>query len=261
MATQGVNVAHTESKVVIVTGGLGGIGAATARLLAESGTHVVLTDIVEAGGAELAAELTKFGPTASFMAADLVDEEQARAVVTHAIERFGRIDGAFNNAGVAQHGKAITELSSSEFEKVMRINVLGTFHCLKHQMQAMQCGGSIVITSSALGLTAFPNRAEYVTSKHALCGLVRAAAVEGAPRAIRVNAVLPGSVATPMVEAMFGSIANAAKQRAGRIHLLERMGEPNEIGYAVRWLLSDESSFMTGAIIPIDGGATAGRNG
>lgn len=248
------------SPVVIVTGGLGGIGKAAARILAAAGSHVVVTDLVEEGGLELAKELSADGPAASFVAADLINEDQARDVVNHALERFGRLDGAFNNAGVAQHDKLLVDLTTSEFESVMRINVLGVFHCLKHQMRAMQeNGGSIVITSSVLGATAFPNRAEYVTSKHALTGLTRAAAVEGAPHNIRVNAVLPGSIRTPMAEAVFGSLENAATERAGKIHLLARLGEPEEIGNAVKWLLSEDSSFVTGALVPVDGGATAGR--
>ena len=184
------------------------------------------------------------------------------ALVDHAVHTFGRLDGAFNNAGIPHHGKSLVDLSSDEFSRVMEVNVLSVFHCLKHQMQAMTTGGgSIVITSSGLGAMALPNRAEYITSKHALSGLTRAAAVEGAPNRIRVNALLPGSIQTPMAEAVFGSLTAAAQQRAGNFHLIERMGEPEEVAYAARWLLSDEASFVTGALIPVDGGATAGRRG
>lgn len=248
-----------DSRVVIVTGALGGIGRATARSLAEAGAHVVLTDLEVTGGPEFAADLARLGPEADFVAADLVDEDQARAVVERAVDRFGRLDGAFDNAGVAQRDKPLTELASQEFEDIMRVNVLGTFHCLKHQMPAMTGGGSIVITSSGLGVTAVPYRAAYVTSKHALSGLTRAAAVEGAPLGIRVNAVLPGSTRTPMAEAVHGSLDEAANQRAGSFHLLPRLAEPEEIGYAARWLLSDEASFVTGALVPVEAGATAGR--
>jgi 2,5-dichloro-2,5-cyclohexadiene-1,4-diol dehydrogenase 1 len=249
-----------ESKVLIVTGGLGGIGSATARLLAEAGAHVVITDLVDKGGAEFAAELSGYGSEAVFFAADQTEEDQVRALVGHTLERFGRLDGAFNNAGVAQHKKPLVELTSDEFAEVMRINVVGVFHCVKHQMLAMKDGGSIVNTSSGLGVMALPNQAGYIASKHAVCGLTRAAAVEGASRGIRVNAILPGAIRTPMQEAAHGPLdAPAALERAGRLHLLGRLGEADEIGHAARWLLSDEASFVTGALIPVEGGATAGR--
>ena len=123
----------------------------------------------------------------------------------------------------------------------------------------MEEGGSIVITSSGLGATAVPGRAAYVTSKHALSGMTRAAAVEGAARGIRVNAILPGSTRTPMTEVVHGSLDEAAARRAGAFHLLERLAAPEEIGYAARWLLSGEASFVTGALVPVEGGAGAGR--
>lgn len=245
------------AKVFIVTGGLGGIGQATARLLAETGAHIVISDIVEEGGAAFADELSALGSEAIFVAADLVDEEQVRGLIDQTVAHFGQLDGAFNNAGIAQHGKPLVELTSGEFGKVMRVNVLGPFHCVKHQMLAMRdSGGSIVITSSGLGVMALPDRAEYIAAKHAICGLTRAAALEGAPLGIRVNAILPGSIRTPMVDAAVGPLAD---ERAARLHMIPRMGRPDEVGHAVRWLLSDEASFITGALIPVEGGATAGR--
>lgn len=245
-----------QSKTFIVTGGLGGIGGATARLLAESGAHVVLTDITDSGGTDYASELSGHGAEAAFFAADQADEEQVQGLVDYTIGRFGGLDGAFNNAGVPPHKKPLVNLSSDEFASVMRVNVLGVFHCLKHQMLAMKDGGSIVNTSSGLGVMALPDQAEYIASKHAVCGLTRAAAVEGASLGIRVNAVLPGAIRTPMQEAAQGLESLA---RAENLHLLGRIGEPQEVGHAVRWLLSDEASFVTGALIPVEGGLTAGR--
>ena len=249
-----------DKKVVIVTGALGGIGGATARLLVHAGARVVLTDVVGEGGSELADELSGRAGEASFTSADLTEEDQVRALVEHAVDRFGRLDGAFNNAGVAQAGTPLVELASAEFERVMRINALSVFHCLKHQMPAMADGGSIVNTSSALGVMALVDQAAYIASKHAVCGLTRAAAVEGAPQGIRVNAILPGSVRTPMQESAHGAVdSGASLERARRLHLLGRMGEPDEIGHLARWLLSDEASFVTGALLPVEGGLTAGR--
>jgi len=244
-----------DRKAIIVTGALGGIGRATARLLAETGAHIVLTDIHDAGGAEFADELSATGVEASYFRADLVDEDQVRALVDHTIDKFGRLDGAFNNAAVHQHGKTLVDLTSDEFMKVMQVNVLGTFHCLKHQMPAMKNGGSIVLMSSGLGVMALPNRTEYIASKHAVCGLARAAALEGAPMGIRVNAILPGSIKTPAVEASIPG----AEERARKLHLLDRIGRAEEVGHAARYLLSDESSFVTGVLFPVDGGLTAGR--
>lgn len=248
-----------DKSVVIVTGAVGGIGSATARLLVESGARVVLTDVVRDGGAELADELSARGD-ASFVPADLTDEDAVRAVVAHALDRFGRLDGAFNNAGISQAGTPLVDLSSAEFEKVLRINTVSVFHCLKHQMAAMTDGGSIVNTSSALGVMGVLNQAGYIASKHAVCGLTRAAAVEGADRGIRVNAILPGTVRTQMQVAAHGWMDTAAVQeRTRQLHLLGRMGEPDEIGRIARWLLSDEASFVTGSLLPVEGGLLAGR--
>jgi len=248
-----------EKKVVIVTGALGGIGSVTARLLAQAGARVVLTDVVAEGGPELADELAARGE-ASFTAADLTDEDAARAVVAHALDRFGRLDGAFNNAGISQAGTRLVDLASADVERVLRINALSVFHCLKHQMAAMTDGGSIVNTSSALGVMGALNQAGYIASKHAVCGLTRAAAVEGAEHGIRVNAILPGSVRTQMAVAAHGSTDSpAARERARQLHLLGRIGEPAEIGHMARWLLSDEASFVTGALLPVEGGLLAGR--
>lgn len=250
---------NLESKVLIVTGALGGIGKATAHLLAASGANVVASDMDGPGSAELVTALAKSGAEASFFPADLADEDQVRALVEHAVGHFGRLDGAFNNAGVPQRGEPLVNLTSKEFEKVWRVNVLGVFHCLKHQMTAMSEGGSIVNTSSGMGVMALANAADYIASKHAVCGLTRAAAVEGAPSGIRVNAILPGLVRTPMVESLFAVDEPEFLSGVRNLHLIPRLAEADEIGQAVRWLLSDEASFVTGAMIPVEGGTTAGR--
>jgi len=253
-------VSAGDPKVYIVTGALGGIGRATSRLLAETGAHLVLTDIADEGGARLADSLTAAGGEALFFAADVGDEDQVRATVDLAVTRFGKLDGAFNNAGVEQHGKPITDLTHDEWRHVMRINADGVFFCLKHQMRAMTQGGSIVVTSSGLGVRAIQNTAEYTASKHAVCGLTRAAATEGAAVGIRVNAIIPGVVRTPMMERQLGSLDGPdAVQLARDLQLIGRFCEPEDIGYLVRWLLSDEAAMVTGALYPVDGGASAGR--
>jgi NAD(P)-dependent dehydrogenase (short-subunit alcohol dehydrogenase family) len=247
-----------QSKVFIVTGGLGAIGSVAARLLAGAGANVVATDISDEGSGELIASLSAQGCEASFFAADLAEEEEARALVDHAVGRFGRLDGAFNNAGIEQPRKPLVELTGDEWARIMRINVQSMFHCVKYQFLAMKDGGSIVNTSSGLGVVGSAHLAAYVASKHAVCGLTRSAAVDGGPLGIRVNAVLPGVVKTPMHERVYGApeFAEARAQRL-KAHPLGRFGEPEDIGNLVRWLLSDESAFVTGALYAVDGGFTA----
>ena len=249
------------SKTIIVTGALGGIGRASARVFATAGARVVGSDLGDAGGKDFVDELTALGAEASYFAADLQDEGEVAALVGHAVERFGRLDGAFNNAGVPQQGKPLADLTSEEFERVLRINVLGVFHCVKHQMKVMDEGSAIVNTSSGLGVMAIENAADYIASKHAVCGLTRAAAVEGALKGVRVNAILPGMVRTPMVESVFAVDDPEFLTAVRSLHLIPRLAEAEEIGNAARWLLSNESSFVTGALIPVEGGTTAGRPG
>lgn len=245
-------------KVIIVTGALGAIGGAAAMLLAKAGNHVVATDLTSDPGPQLAAALSDLGTEASFVAADLTREDQVETLVAHAVARYGRLDGAFNNAGVEQPRVPITELSGADWARIMAVNTQSMFHCVKHQFRAMTGGGSIVNTSSGLGVVGSANSAAYVASKHAVCGLTRAAAIEGGPLGIRVNAVLPGVVRTPMHERVFSKpeFADARRQRQ-QATPIGRFGESEEIGYLARWLLSDESTFVTGALYAVDGGYTA----
>lgn len=248
-----------SSKTVIVTGALGGIGKSTAHLLAEAGANLVLSDISDNGGTALAEELSAKGGKAIFVTANIANEEQVKALVDAAVSTFGKLDGAFNNAGIAEAHKPLTELTEEEWDRVMNINAKGTFFCVKHQFLAMKDGGSIVNTSSGLGVIALPLVAEYCSSKHAVCGLTRAAAVEGASKGIRVNAILPGAVRTDMQKRLFGDDLDApeVQEMIRSIHLIPRYCEPEEVGYLARWLLSDEASFVTGSLYNVDGGLTA----
>jgi len=240
--------------VIIVTGALGGIGAAAVRTLSAAGAVVVATDITMAGNDTL----DQMGAHVSFFRADLTREGEVAALVAHTLERHGRLDGAFNNAGVEQHGKSLTVLEAAEWDRVIRVNVSSIFYCLKHQIPVMKSGASIVLTSSILGQVAVPNAAEYIASKHAVIGLMKAAAIECGPLGVRVNAILPGVVDTPLFRRQFGDPALQPMVEAVRkSHPLGRFAEPKEVAQAVKWLLSDESSFTTGASISIDGGFTA----
>lgn len=243
-----------DNKVVIVTGALGGLGAAATLELLAAGARVVATDITAANQQAL----DQWGAHASFFRADLAQEDQVAALIAHTLERYGRLDGAFNNAGVEQHGKPLTELNAAEWDRVIRINLNSIFYCLKHQIPAMKSGGSIVTTSSILGQVAIQNAAEYIASKHAVIGVTKAAAIECAARGIRVNAILPGVVNTPLFKRQFDNPAAKPMVDAVRHSIpMQRFAEPHEVARTVKWLLSDESNFTTGTAITIDGGFTA----
>ena len=173
---------------------------------------------------------------------------------------YGRLDGAFNNAGLEQCGRPLHELTTEQWERAIRVDLTSVFWCLKYQVIAMLAtgGGAIVNTASSLGQVAIPNAAEYIASKHGVIGLTRAAAADYGARGIRVNAVLPGIIKTPMItrltqDARFKSMFDKAKER----HPIGRFGEPAEIGEAVKWLLSGDASFMNGAAMAVDGGYLA----
>jgi NAD(P)-dependent dehydrogenase (short-subunit alcohol dehydrogenase family) len=248
-----------KDRVIIVTGAAGGIGRACAVTLAEAGAKLVLTDIVDCG-ATLAA-IRNTDNDAIFVKADLGVESGAEELVAQTVALFGRLDGAFNNAGVEQCATPLHELTAAQWERAVRIDLTGVFFCLKHEIRAMlkTGGGAIVNTASALSAVAIPNASEYVASKHGVVGLTNAAAVECGPHRIRVNAVLPGVIETPMVARLAadpGFLAYFAKLRERQP--VGRFGHPSEVGDAVAWLLSDAASFVTGASISVDGGALAG---
>lgn len=248
-----------QDRVVIVTGAAGGIGQACAITLAQAGARLVLTDIRDCG--ETIAEIRKAEHEAVFIQADVSVESDVEQLVAQSVRMFGRLDGAFNNAGVEQCSTPLHELTADQWERALRIDLTGVFFSLKHEIRAMlkTGGGAIVNTASALGAVAMPNASEYITAKHGVVGLTRAAAVEGGRHKIRVNAVLPGAIETPMV-------ARAAADPAFSEYLAQlrerypvgRFGQPREVGDAVAWLLSDAASFITGATLAVDGGFLAG---
>src|ERR1700676_1890643 len=188
-----------DGKVIIVTGAAGGIGQACAVTLADAGARLVLTDIVNCD-ATIAA-IRRSEKNAIFLKADVGVESDVEGLVGQTVKMFGRLDGAFNNAGVEQCATPLHELTSAQWERAVRIDLTGVFFCLKHEIRAMlkTGGGAIVNTASALGAVAIPNASEYVTSKHGVIGLTRAAAVEYGAHEIRVNAVLPGVIETQML--------------------------------------------------------------
>ena len=246
-----------KGKTILITGSGSGIGREAALLVARAGASVTVADISAAAGEVTVQMIMDGGGTAQFFRTDIADEAQVEAMVAAAVAAYGKLDGAFNNAAVPQMGKTLHELTGANFARAMEINVTGTFYCVKHEAVAMMRtgGGAIVNTSSAAGVTAFPGAAEYISSKHAVIGLTKAAALDYATQGIRVNAVMPGATSTPM-------LAGAMAQQEGLEDYLRaqqptgRLAEPFEIAAAAVWLLSDHASFVTGASIPVDGGYT-----
>ena len=249
-----------KDKVIIVTGSGSGIGRATALILAKAGAKVLATDALESAVRETASLVEGAGGITKAMRVDVSKEGEVAAMVAFAVKSFGRLDGAFNNAGVPMHNKLVEDLSEAEWDRVLDINLKGVFFCIKHETLAMRStgGGAIVNTSSANGLVGQPYGAEYIASKHGVVGLTRGAACDAATTKVRVNAVLPGVIKTPMVaERLADKEFKAFFDTVLARHTVGRLGEPEDIGYAVKWLLSDEASFMNGAAVCVDGGYTA----
>jgi NAD(P)-dependent dehydrogenase (short-subunit alcohol dehydrogenase family) len=244
----------------IVTGAGGGIGRAASLVLAEAGAQVVVTDIAVEAGEQTVAAIRGAGHHASFFKADVGVESDIQALIDHAVRSHGRLDGAFNNAGLEQCAVPMHELTLEQWNRALRIDLTSVFLCMKHQVIAMLAtgGGAIVNTASSLGQVAIANAAEYVTAKHGVVGLTRAAAAEYGAQGIRINAVLPGIVLTPMISRLvadpaFSAFFDKVKER----HPIGRFGQPREIGEAVKWLLSDAASYVNGSAFSVDGGYLA----
>lgn len=246
-----------SDRSIIVTGGASGIGEAAVRLFAEHGAKVTIADVNSGAGEALVRELSDKGETAQFVPTDVTDEAQVEAMVTAAESAYGRLEGAFNNAGVPNTGKTIAELSRSEFDRVFAINVTGPFLCMKHELPAMMRagGGSIVNTASVGSFIYIPKAAEYTASKHALAGLTKAAAAEYGGHGIRVNAIGPSTAKTPMY-LDYLAINPEYEKTVAATHALGRGSEPVEQAEAALWLLSDAASFVTGVTLAVDGGYT-----
>ncbi|GAO56624.1 SDR family NAD(P)-dependent oxidoreductase [Novosphingobium sp. MD-1] len=249
-----------EGKVVLVTGAGSGIGRASAHRIAAAGAHVVISDINAEQGQAVLAEIAAEGGQASFLRADVGVEGDVAALIAAIVARHGRIDGAFNNAGIVQTGKRLHEVTTEEWDRAIRVDLSGVFWCIKYQVLAMleTGGGRIVNTASSLGEVAIANASEYVAAKHGVMGLTRAAAADYGAEGIRVNAILPGIIQTPVIDALaqnpdFKAFLVKLRDR----HPIGRFGQPGEIGDAAVWLLSDQSSFVNGAGIPVDGGYLA----
>ena len=250
-----------EGKVAVITGGAGGIGAATGRLFAKEGASVLLVDLVAEA---LQQAVQAIGDEhVSAVVADVTQAEQVQRYVQTAIDRYGGIDVFFANAGVEGVVAPITEYPDDVFDRVMAVNVRGVWLGLKHVMAQMQQrgGGSIIITSSIAGVRGSPGMAPYSTSKHAVIGLMRSAALAGAAHGIRVNTVNPAQIETRMMRSIEAAIDPAVPERAkaereARIPM-KRYGLPEEVAQLALFLASDESGYCTGGVYMVDGAFTA----
>ena len=247
-----------SNPVVLITGALTGIGRATALAFAKDGAHVVASGRREAEGKALEAELRGLGAEAAFIRADVRHDDEVRNLVDQTVARFGRIDSAVNAAGTEGQPGPLIDQSSESYAATFDTNVLGTLLSLKHELRVMQAQGhgSIINISSTFGHEGAAGAAVYAASKHAVEGLTKSAALEGARSGVRVNAVAPGPTETGMLNRFTGT----AERKAALLKTvpLGRVGEPGEIARAAVFLASEKASFITGQILTADGGKTAG---
>jgi NAD(P)-dependent dehydrogenase (short-subunit alcohol dehydrogenase family) len=250
---------RVQDKVALITGAGSGIGRATAMAFAREGAKVVVADYNAEGGERTVREIKEAGGEGFFYAADVANPKNVEALVKTIGERYGRLDCAFNNAGIEGEFKSTPEFSIEEWHRVISINLDGVFYCMKYEIEQMLKqggGGSIVNTSSVAGLIGLPGGAAYVAAKHGVAGLTKTAALEFAKMKIRVNAVCPGFIHTPMVDRVLDRGVFDERQIIAA-EPINRMGKPEEIAEAVLWLCSDASSFVTGVPFPVDGGYVA----
>lgn len=244
-------------KVALVTGGASGIGRAAALAFARAGARVVVADVAAEGAGETLARIAAAGGAATFVPCDVTRAADVEALVHAAVATYGRLDCAFNNAGIGGGFKALHEWTEEEFARVIAINMTGVWLCMKHEIPAMIAtgGGAIVNNASVAGLRGSPRLAPYVASKHGVVGLTRTAALEAISQGVRVNAVCPGWTETAILHGLQED-PELLKRTIKRIPI-GRLGQPEEIASAVLWLCSDAASIAVGHIMVLDGGLTA----
>lgn len=250
-------MAELEDKVAIVTGAASGIGRSTALALAREGAQVVVSDVDEAGGQETVRLIEQQGGEAIFVKTDVSDPGAVEALVDKAVETYGRLDVMVNNAGIGGEQALLADYSLENWNRVIGINLSGVFYGMKYAIPAMLAsgGGSIINVASILGQVGFATAPAYVAAKHGIVGLTKNAALEYSAQGVRVNAVGPGFIRTPMIEQLEED--EATNQMLVSMHPIGRLGEPEEVAELIVWLASDKASFVTGSYYPVDGGYLA----
>lgn len=244
-----------KNKTVIITGAASGIGKVTAELFSKEGANVIVSDIQETEGNSVVKEIIAGGGKASFFKTDVSKPEEMEALVNFAIKTYGKLDIAVNNAGIAGELNPIADMSIEGWQKVISVNLNSLFYGMKYQIQAMlkSGGGSIVNISSILGSVGFAGSAGYTAAKHGVVGLTQTAALEYSAQNIRVNAVGPGFIDTPLLNVLDAEM----KKQIVALHPIGRLGKSEEVAELILWLGSDKSSFVSGSYYPIDGGYLA----
>jgi NAD(P)-dependent dehydrogenase (short-subunit alcohol dehydrogenase family) len=249
-----------EGKVAIVTGGAMGMGEATARVFAAAGAHVLVSDVDSERGRAVVNGIEAGGGSASFCRTDVSKAADAETMVRTAVERYGRLDCAVNNAAVTPDTHPIAELDEAEWDRILAVDLKGVVLCLKYevaQMLSQGDGGAIVNIGSVSAHRPQPANAAYVAAKHGVLGLTKVASLENAPQGIRVNTVCPGAIDTPMIRGALETAGLTEQEFAPVLSLFGRFGKPEEVAQASLWLCSDQASYVTGAILNVDAGYTS----